>query len=95
MKLRPLFDRIVIQHLESNETTASGIILPGKAQEKSQMAKVIAAGKGGIVDGKEVEIIVKPGDTVLYSKYAGSEFKIDGEDYVIIRQSDILALVEK
>lgn len=95
MKLKPLFDKIVIKHLESNETTASGIILPSKAQEKSQMAKVIAVGEGGVVDGKEVKIVVKPGDTVLYGKYAGSEFKIDGEEYVIIRQSDVLAIVEK
>ncbi|MDR3185630.1 MAG: co-chaperone GroES [Christensenellaceae bacterium] len=94
MKLKPLFDKIVIQHLESQEATASGILLPSKAQEKSQMAKIIAVGAGGIVDGKEVKIEVKTGDTVLYSKYAGSEFKIDGNEYVIIRQSDILAVVE-
>lgn len=94
MKLKPLFDRIVIQHLENTEATASGILLPGKAQEKSQMAKIIAVGKGGMVDGKEVVMEVAVGDTVLYSKYAGSEFKIDGEDFVIIRQSDILAIVE-
>lgn len=94
MKLKPLFDKIVVEHLESNETTVSGIILPGKAQEKSQMAKIVAVGAGGVIDGKEVKIEVKEGQTVLYSKYAGSEFKIDGKEYVIIRQSDILAIVE-
>ncbi|MDR0751734.1 MAG: co-chaperone GroES [Christensenellaceae bacterium] len=94
MKLKPLFDRIVIQHVEAAETTASGILLPTAAQEKSQTAKIIAVGNGGIVDGKEIKIEVKPGDTILYSKYAGSEFKLDGVEYVIIKQSDILAIVE-
>ncbi|MBO7156501.1 MAG: co-chaperone GroES [Clostridia bacterium] len=95
MKLVPLFDKVVIQHIEANETTASGIFLPSSAQEKPQMAKVIAVGEGGVIDGKEINMIVKAGDTVLYSKYAGSEFKIEGESYVIIRQSDILAKVEQ
>lgn len=95
MKLIPLFDRVVVQHIEAHETTASGIILPGSAQEKPQMATVISVGEGGIIDGKEVKMIVHPGDIVLYSKYAGSEFKIDGEEYIVIRQSDILAKVEK
>ena len=95
MKLIPLFDRVVVQHIEAHETTASGIILPGSAQEKPQMATVISVGEGGIIDGKEVKMIVRPGDIVLYSKYAGSEFKIDGEEYIVIRQSDILAKVEK
>ncbi|MBR2349558.1 MAG: co-chaperone GroES [Clostridia bacterium] len=94
MKLVPLFDKVVIQHIEANETTASGIFLPSSAQEKPQMAKVVAVGEGGVIDGKEINMIVKTGDTVLYSKYAGSEFKIEGESYVIIRQSDILAKVE-
>ncbi|MDR2265991.1 MAG: co-chaperone GroES [Christensenellaceae bacterium] len=94
MKLKPLFDRIVIQHIEAAEATASGILLPSKAQEKPQTAKIIAVGTGGLVDGKEIKIEVKPGDTILYSKYAGSEFKIDGEEYVIIKQNDILAIVE-
>lgn len=94
MKLKPLFDKVVVEHLESEEKTAGGIYLPTKAQEKSQMAVVIAAGDGGIVDGKEVKMAVKPGDKVLYGKYAGSEFKIDGKEYVIIRQNDILAVVE-
>ncbi len=95
MKLIPLFDRVVVQHIEAHETTASGIILPGSAQEKPQMATVISVGEGGVIDGKEVKMIVHPGDLVLYSKYAGSEFKIDGEEYIVIRQSDILAKVEK
>ncbi len=93
MKLQPLFDKVVIQHIEATETTASGIFLPTSAQEKPQMAKIVAVGEGGIVDGKEIKMIVSVGDTILYSKYAGSEFKIDGENYVIIRQSDILAKV--
>ena len=95
MKLIPLFDRVVVQHIEAHETTASGIILPGSAQEKPEMATVISVGEGGVIDGKEVKMIVHPGDMVLYSKYAGSEFKIDGEEYIVIRQSDILAKVEK
>lgn len=95
MKLIPLFDRVVVQHIEAHETTASGIILPGSAQEKPQMATVISVGEGGVIDGKEVKMIVHSGDIVLYSKYAGSEFKIDGEEYIVIRQSDILAKVEK
>ncbi len=95
MKLIPLFDRVVVQHIEAHETTASGIILPGSAQEKPQMATVISVGEGGVIDGKEVKMIVHPGDIVLYSKYAGSEFKIDGEEFIVIRQSDILAKVEK
>lgn len=95
MKLIPLFDRVVVQHIEAHETTASGIILPGSAQEKPQMATVISVGEGGVIDGKEVKMIVHTGDIVLYSKYAGSEFKIDGEEYIVIRQSDILAKVEK
>ena len=94
MKLKPLFDKIVISAVDSDEKTKSGIVLPGSAQEKPQMAKVVAVGPGGIVDGKEVKMQVKVGDKVLYAKYSGSEFKIDGKDYTILRQSDILALVE-
>lgn len=93
MMLKPLFDRVVVEHIENNETTASGLFLPTKAQEKSQMAVVVAVGAGGLVDGKEVTMEVAAGDKILYSKYAGSEFKIDGKEYVIIRQSDILAIV--
>jgi chaperonin GroES len=94
MKLKPLFDKIVIQTLDGDEKTKSGIILPGSAQEKPQMAKVVAVGPGGTVDGKEVVMQVKVNDKILYAKYSGSEFKIDGQDYTILRQSDVLALVE-
>ncbi|HHX49754.1 MAG TPA: co-chaperone GroES [Clostridiales bacterium] len=94
MKIKPLFDRIVVQHVESSETTKFGLILPSANQEKSQIAEIIAVGNGGLVDGKEVKIVVKPGDKILYSKYAGSDFKLDGKDYVIIKQSDILAIIE-
>ena len=94
MTLKPLSDRVVIKMVEAEETTASGIILTGSAKEKPQVAEVLAVGPGGMVDGKEVVMQVKPGDKVLYSKYAGSEFKIDGEEVVIVRQADILAVVE-
>lgn len=94
MKLKPLFDKVVVKQVDASETTASGIVLPGKAQEKPQKATVVAVGNGGIVDGKEIVMAVKVGDTVLYSKYAGSEFKLDGEDFIIMRQSDILAVIE-
>ena len=94
MKIRPLFDRIVIEPVETEEKTKSGIVLLAKDQEKPQMAKVIAVGPGGNVDGKEVVMQVKVGDKVLYSKYAGSEFKIDGKEVTIMRQSDVLAVVE-
>lgn len=94
MAIKPLFDKVVIKSIESEEKTPSGIVLPGSAQEKPQLAKVLAVGPGGVIDGKDVTMQVKVGDTVLYSKYAGSEFKIDGEEVVIVRQSDILAIVE-
>ena len=94
MKIRPLFDRIVIEPVETEEKTKSGIVLLAKDQEKPQMAKVIAVGPGGNVDGKEVVMQVKVGDKVLYSKYAGSEFKIDGKEVTIMRQSDVLAVLE-
>ena len=94
MKIKPLFDKIVVKALESKEKTASGIVLPQAAQEKPQLAEVIAVGPGGIVDGKQIEMKVKVGDKVLYSKYSGSEFKVDGETVTIFRQSDILAIVE-
>ena len=94
MAIKPLFDKVVIKAIENEEKTASGIVLPGAAKEKPQLAIVVAVGPGGNVDGKEVEMQVKVGDQVLYSKYAGSEFKIDGEEVVIVRQSDILAIVE-
>jgi chaperonin 10 Kd subunit len=94
MKIKPLFDKIVVKALESKEKTASGIVLPQAAQEKPQLAEVIAVGPGGMVDGKQIEMKVKVGDKVLYSKYSGSEFKVDGETVTIFRQSDILAIVE-
>lgn len=94
MKIKPLFDKIVIEAVEAEEKTKSGIVLPNTAQEKPQLAKVIAVGPGGLVDGKEVTMQVKVGDKVLYSKYAGSEFKIDGKEVTILRQSDVLAIVE-
>ena len=94
MKLVPLGDRVVLKQSEKEETTKSGIILAAKAQEKPVTAEVVAVGPGGMVDGKEVTMQVKPGDRVIYSKYAGNEVKLDEEEYVIVRQSDILAIVE-
>ena len=94
MTLKPLLDRVVIKSVAAEETTKSGIILTGSAKEKPQMSEVIAVGPGGMVDGKEVTMYVKPGDKVIYSKYAGMEVKLDGEEYTIVRQSDILAVVE-
>ena len=94
MAIKPLFDKVVIKAIEMSEKTASGIVLPSAAKERPQLATVIAVGPGGMLDGKEVSMVVKEGDTVLYSKYAGSEFKIDGEEVVIVRQADILAIVE-
>ncbi len=94
MKLVPLSDRVVLKQLEAEETTKSGIILTSGSQEKPQEAEVIAVGPGGIVDGKQVDMLVKPGDKVIYSRYAGNEVKLDGEEYIIVRQDDILAIVE-
>ena len=94
MKIRPLFDRVVIKSCEVEETTKSGLILTGNAKEKPQMAEVIAVGPGGVVDGKDVTMSVNVGDKVIYSKYAGNEVKLDGEEYILVRQSDILAVVE-
>ncbi len=94
MKLVPLSDRVVLKQLEAEETTKSGIILTGAAQEKPQEAEVVAVGPGGIVDGKEVTMQVKEGQKVIYSKYAGTEVKLEGEEYIIVRQNDILAVVE-
>ena len=94
MTIKPLFDKVVIKSIEANETTASGIVLPSAAKEKPQLAEVIAVGPGGIIDGKDIKMQVKVGDKVLYSKYSGNEFKIDGQEVVIVRQSDILAIVE-
>ena len=94
MKLNPLADRVVVKMTEAEETTKSGIILAGSAKEKPQVAEVIAVGPGGNVDGKEIQMYVKVGDKVITSKYSGTEAKIDGEEYTIVRQSDILAIVE-
>ena len=94
MKLVPLNDRVVLKQLVAEETTKSGIVLPGQAKEKPQQAEVVAVGPGGLVDGKEVKMEVKAGDKVIYSKYAGTEVKLDEVDYIIVKQSDILAIVE-
>ncbi|AEB76875.1 co-chaperone GroES [Clostridium botulinum] len=94
MRIKPLGDRVVIKRLEAEEKTKSGIVLPGSAKEKPQEAEIVAVGPGGIVDGKEVNMEVKVGDKVLFSQYAGNEVKIDGEEYIILRQNDILAIVE-
>ena len=94
MKLRPLFDRVVIRNIEAEEVTMGGIVLPGSAKEKPQMAEVIAVGPGGMVDGKEQPMAVKAGDRIVYSKYAGTDVKLEKEEYIVVRQSDILAVVE-
>ena len=94
MKIKPLADRVVIKMVEAEETTKGGIILTSAAKEKPQVATVVAVGPGGLVDGKEVEMIVKVGDKVLTSKYSGTEVKVDGEECTIVRQNDILAIVE-
>lgn len=95
MKLVPLFDKVVLKQLVAEETTASGIVLPGAAKEKPQQAEVIAVGPGGVVDGKEVKMEVKPGDQVIYSKYAGTEVKLEEEEYIVVRQNDIVAVIEQ
>ncbi|MBQ0098381.1 MAG: co-chaperone GroES [Oscillospiraceae bacterium] len=94
MKIKPLLDRVVLKLDDAVETTASGIVLSSAAQEKPQYANVVAVGPGGIVDGNEVKMYVNVGDKVIASKYAGTDVKIDGEEYTIVRQSDILAVVE-
>ena len=94
MKLKPLSDRVVIKMTEAEETTASGIFLASTAKEKPQVAEVLAVGPGGIVDGEEVQMQVKVGDKVITSKYSGTEVKIDGEELIIVRQNDILAIVD-
>ena len=94
MTIKPLFDRVVVKLCEAEETTASGIILSAAAQEKPQVAEVVVVGPGGTVDGKEVVMSVKVGDKVITSKYSGTEVKVDGEEYTIVRQNDILAIVE-
>lgn len=96
MKLVPLFDKVVLKPLVAEETTKSGIVLPGQAKEKPQQAEVIAVGPGGVVDGKEVTMQVKVGDKVIFSKYSGTEIETgkDDEKYVIVKQNDILAVIE-
>ena len=95
MKLVPLGDRVVLQQLDAEETTKSGIVLPGQAQEKPQQAEVIAVGPGGMVDGKEVKMEVKVGDKVIYSKYSGTDVKLEDNEYVVVRQNEIVAIVEE
>ena len=94
MKLTPLADRVILKMVETEETTKGGIILTSAAKEKPEVAEVVAVGPGGLVDGKEVTMTVKVGDKVIMSKYAGTEVKVDGEEYTIVRQGDILAIVE-
>ena len=94
MKIIPLGDKVVIKQMEAEEKTKSGIVLPAQSKEKPQEAEVIAVGPGGMVDGKEVKMQVKVGDKIIYSKYSGTEIKIDGETLIIVRQNEILAIVE-
>ena len=94
MKLVPLGDRVVLKQLVAEETTKSGIVLPGQSKEKPQQAEVGAVGPGGVIDGKEVKMEVKVGEQVIYSKYAGTEVKLDEEEYIVVKQSDILAIIE-
>ena len=94
MKIRPLADRVVIKKVEAEEKTASGIVLPGAAKEQPQIAEVVEVGPGGIVDGQEIKIELKVGDRVIFQKYSGTEVKIEGQEYTILRQSEILAVVE-
>ena len=94
MKLSPLGDRVVLKQLEAEETTKSGIVLPGQSKEKPQQAEVIAVGPGGVIDGKEVTMQVKVGQKVIYSKYAGTEVKLDDEEFIIVKQNDVLAIIE-
>ncbi len=94
MKLKPLGDRVVLKQLEAEETTKSGIVLAGQTKEKPQQAQVIAVGPGAVEDGKKIPMEVKVGDTIIFSKYAGTEVKLDNEEYIIVKQSDILAIVE-
>lgn len=94
MTIKPLGDRVVIKMVETEETTKSGIVLPGSAKEKPQYAEVVAVGPGGVVDGKEIAMEVKVGDKVLLSKYAGTEVKLDGQEYTILRQNEILAKLD-
>ena len=94
MTIRPLLDRVVLKQAEVEETTKSGIVLTGTAKEKPQMAEVIAVGPGGMVDGKEVKMELKVGDKVIARKYAGTEIKLEGQEYIVLRQSDVLGIIE-
>ena len=94
MSLKPLGDRVVLKQLVAEETTKSGIVLPGQNKEKPQQAEVVAVGPGGVVDGKEVKMVDYVGDQVIYSKYSGTEVKLDDEEYIIVKQSDILAIIQ-
>ena len=95
MKLKPLGDKVVLRQILAEETTKSGIILPGQAKEKPQQAEVVAVGPGGVVDGKEVVMNVSVGDKVIYTKYSGTEVKLDEETFIIVKQSDIIATIEE
>ena len=94
MKLVPLGDRVVLKQLVAEETTKSGIVIPGQNKEKPQQAEVVAVGPGGVVDGKEIVMEVKTGDQVIYSKYAGTEVKLDDDEYIVVKQNDILAIIQ-
>ena len=94
MKLVPLGDRVVLKQVAAEETTKSGIVLPGQTKEKPQQAEVVAVGPGGLVDGKEVNMLVSVGDQVIYSKYSGTEVELDGEEYLVVKQNDILAIIK-
>ena len=94
MALKPVADRVIVKYFETEDKTASGIVLPESSKEKTQQAEVIAVGPGGVVNGKEVKMEVEVGNTVIYSKYAGTEVKMDGTDYIIVKQEDILAVIK-
>ncbi len=94
MKLRPLLDKVVLKKVDATETTKTGILLPGSAQEKPQVSQIVAVGPGGVIDGKEIVMTLKEGDKVITGKYSGTEVKLDGVDYTIVSQSDIFAVVE-
>ena len=94
MKIKPLLDKVVIEELAPESVTKSGIVLPQSAQEKPQMARVVAVGEGGVVDGKEIKMLLRVGDNVLYSQYAGNEFNFEGKTYKILKQNDIMAIIE-
>lgn len=95
MNVRPLGDRVVIKRIEAEETTKSGILLPGASKEKPQEAEIVAVGPGGVIDGKEIKMEVAVGERVLFSKYSGNEIKFEGQELIILKQSDILAVIER